>query len=282
MGGIGNFFTHLGSDLWDSIKIGGRDISTDIKQSIDYAPLFKIHLGPVTINVTHAIIAIVLTIIILAVLAIIFVGKPTERPNKRQALTEKLIDVILGLCRNSGLTEEQSLKLMPWALTIGLYIMVSNLIVVFHIKPASQNPVFPITLALFTMVFVIVTGIRFSGLKGFWYSLINPMPALLPFNLLDYIIKPVSLAFRLFGNIFGAYVLIEFVTLVVPLVLPQLLGLWFDIGDGIVQGIIFMFLTINYVGEIVEKCNDTKEKKMEKQRERLRLKRSKLSAKQGN
>ncbi len=87
---------------------------------------------------------------------------------------------------------------------------------------------------------------------------------MLPFKILDFFIKPVSLSLRLFGNVFGAYILMEFIYIVVPMILPGLLGLWFDIADGILQGIIFTYLSITYIGEVIESAHESKHHKKNK------------------
>jgi F-type H+-transporting ATPase subunit a len=102
------------------------------------------------------------------------------------------------------------------------------------------------------------------GLKGFWDSLIDPMPAMLPFKILDYLIKPLSLSMRLFGNIFGAFILMEFIYLVVPIIIPGILGIWFDIFDGILQAVIFTYLSTSYIGEILEGAEAAEEKRHER------------------
>ncbi len=261
---MGDFFQSLGQHLWDGIRIGGRDISSGIKEAISFEPKFYINLFGIQIPVTDAMISIVVTILILVILGFIFGRRPQIKPTKRQALMESIFEFVINLCKQNGMSQEQACTLLPWTLTLGLYIVVSNLVAILHVKPASKNPMFPISLAIFTLIFVLVMGIRFAGVKRFLYSLVDPMPAMLPFNLLDYIIKPVSLAFRLFGNIFGAYVLLEFISLIIPLILPNLFGLWFDIGDGIVQGVIFMFLSINYIGEIIEKGHAAEKRSAQK------------------
>ena len=65
-----------------------------------------------------------------------------------------------------------------------------------------------------------------------------------------------SLALRLFGNVFGAYILMEFIYIIIPVLIPGVVGLWFDLADGILQGAIFTYLTIMYIGEIVEGAHE--------------------------
>jgi F-type H+-transporting ATPase subunit a len=95
---------------------------------------------------------------------------------------------------------------------------------------------------------------------------------LLPFKILDFFIKPVSLSLRLFGNVFGAYILMEFIYIVVPMILPGLLGLWFDIADGILQGVIFSYLSITYIGEVIESAQESKHNKEEQAQAKAKAK----------
>ena len=56
----------------------------------------------------------------------------------------------------------------------------------------------------------------------------------------------------MFGNIFGSFILMEFIYIIVPAIVPGVVGLWFDLADGILQGVIFAYLTATYVGEVIE------------------------------
>ena len=85
-------------------------------------------------------------------------------------------------------------------------------------------------------------------LKGF----AKPIGLMAPMNVLELLIKPLSLCMRLFGNIFAAYVIMELVKMVVPVVLPAALCLYFDIFDGLLQAYVFVFLTSLYINEAVE------------------------------
>jgi F-type H+-transporting ATPase subunit a len=75
---------------------------------------------------------------------------------------------------------------------------------------------------------------------------------MLPFNILEYAIKPMSLCLRLFGNILGAFIIMELIDMFVPLFLPPIVGLYFDFFDGLIQTVVFTFLTTLYIAEAVE------------------------------
>ncbi|HNZ63189.1 MAG TPA: FoF1 ATP synthase subunit a [Bacillota bacterium] len=247
--------------LWEHLRPGGRDLGETIRSSINFAPRWYIRIGDWSIPVTGAMISLALSVVILIAMGFwLRRGIRKYRITGKQALAEKLYLTVIRLCESFGMNREQAETVLPWTLTLGLYIFFSNAVAVAELPASAVNPAVPFSLAIFALFLIIAMGLRLLGLKNFWYSLIDPIPGLLPFNLLDYLIKPVSLALRLFGNVFGAFILLGFVKTVMPLVLPSILGLWFDVADGVIQGVIFMYLTTSYIGEVVEKSNSTAER----------------------
>ena len=75
------------------------------------------------------------------------------------------------------------------------------------------------------------------------------MPLLIPINLLEGAIRPLALCMRLFGNILGAFIIMEMLKLLAPVVLPAVFSLYFDLFDGLIQTVVFVFLTTLFTGE---------------------------------
>ena len=71
-------------------------------------------------------------------------------------------------------------------------------------------------------------------------------------NILEVFIKPLSLCMRLFGNVLGAFVIMELLKLLVPVALPVPFSFYFDIFDGLIQAYVFVFLTSMYIKEAIE------------------------------
>lgn len=252
------FLTAFKEKFLEAIQIGdiGEEISTAILPKNQY-----ILLGNKNFLLPDAVLVTWIAVGILCLLFAWIARKRDRIPSGRQLISESLVNLLLSLCKNSGMTDKQAEQVTPFVGTVGLFIVACNLVTIFKIPPPAKNIAFPVALALTTMGYVIVTGIRFVGIKGFWASLLNPMPAMLPFRILDYLIKPVSLSLRLFGNVFGAFILMEFISIIIPAGVPGLFGLWFDIADGILQAIIFSYLTITYIGEIIEGAESAHENK---------------------
>lgn len=267
------FWEAFGKELADSF--GGKHIGEKIREGIlQWKGSFT--LGGQKILITDAV--IVMWIALLAgILVFGWLGAKRERiPSGRQAIMESLIGLLLGLCKDYGLNDEQAEKVVPMIGTIGITLIFCNTISFFHLPPPAKNIAFPFAMAIFAIVYVIFMSIRFVGLSGFGRSFVDPMPFMLPFKILDFFIKPISLALRLFGNVFGAFILMEFLGIVCPIILPGVFSLWFDLMDGILQAVVFAYLTTSYIGEVVESSHAVKERNAEK----AKLKAEKKAAKE--
>lgn len=107
-----------------------------------------------------------------------------------------------------------------------------------------------VALALLTSVFYFYAGLSKKGF-GYFKRYVSPLPILLPINILEDFTKPLSLSFRLFGNVLADELTIAVLTSLVPLVVPipiMLLGVF----AGTVQAIIFSTLAAAYIAEALE------------------------------
>jgi F-type H+-transporting ATPase subunit a len=252
----------IGNQFLEEIAVA--DIGEKIRQSIAYHEVFRLHIGSYSFSFSDTTVATWIAMVLI-IGFVVWIGRPRRQiPVGRQIISEGIVDLFISLCRHQGMSEKQAGIVAPFVGSMAVFICFTNLTSVFRIIPPARDPVFPITLALLTIIYVLITGIRLVGLKGFWGSLAYPKAALVPFRILDYLIKPISLSLRLFGNVFGAYILMEFIFIILPAILPGILGLWFDIADGILQAGVFSYLTLVYIGEIVEGAKHYEEKKMEK------------------
>ena len=57
-------------------------------------------------------------------------------------------------------------------------------------------------------------GIRQKGWKGYFKHFLEPFPVLLPLNILEELVKPITLALRLFGNIFAGGIMLALIGLI--------------------------------------------------------------------
>ena len=248
---------------------GIGDIGEEINHGILQVKQF-LKVGNLTITLTDAVIVMWIAVFLIILIFALMSRKSRVLPGTKQTVVEMLVGLIISSAMSFGMNRKEAEHIAPMIGTIGLTIAGCNVISVFKISPPAKNIAFPIGMAVFAIIYVIYVSIRFVGLKGFWKSLTEPMPAMLPFKILDMLIKPVSLALRLFGNVFGAFVFMEFLFIIVPAIVPGVFSLWFDIADGILQAVVFSYLTMSYIGEIVEVGHELKEhpEKFEKKKKK--------------
>ncbi|MCD8363275.1 MAG: F0F1 ATP synthase subunit A, partial [Lachnospiraceae bacterium] len=107
-------------------------------------------------------------------------------------------------------------------------------------------------LALMSIVLIQVAGIRKRGVKGWLKSFTEPVAIVTPINILELVIKPLSLCMRLFGNVLGAFVIMKLIEYVLPVGLPVVCSMYFDLFDGLIQAYVFVFLTGLFIKENIE------------------------------
>lgn len=195
-------------------------------------------------------------------------------PGRVQAVFEWGYDQLRGLIRTN--VSDDALFIIPLALTLFLFILVANWIEFFplaifpvlHGANADLNQ----TLAMALIVIAVVQwySVRVLGWRGYFRRFTKPfeMPlafriGFMPFNVLEEVVKPITLSLRLFGNIFAGAVMIALIAGFGELSLPFLgvvggtvlgtilLSIWkgFDVlFIGFIQAFIFMLLTVIYFG----------------------------------
>ena len=133
-----------------------------------------------------------------------------------------------------------------------LYIGCSNIVGLFGLTPPTKDLNVTAGLAIMSIVLVEAAGIKAKGAGGWIKGFAQPMAFMTPLNVLEIVIKPLSLCMRLFGNVLGSFVIMELIKMVVPVFVPLAFSFYFDIFDGLLQAYVFVFLTSLYIQEVTE------------------------------
>jgi len=195
----------------------------------------------------------VITWVIMAVLVIlckIFVRNLKTVPTGAQLLIEMLITWLNNFFVD--IMGQKGKKYLPFLETLIIYIGVSNVIGLFGLRPPTKDLNVTAGLAIMSIIYIQYCGIKEKGVKRWLRSFKEPMSLLLPINIMELIIKPLSLCMRLFGNVLGAFVIMELVKLCIPVGVPLILSLYFDVFDGLIQAYVYVFLTSLFMAEAME------------------------------
>jgi F-type H+-transporting ATPase subunit a len=197
---------------------------------------------------------------LIAVLSLTANRNLKETPEGLQNLTEYVTDFIRDIAKTQ-IGEHDYLSWVPFIGTIFLFIFVSNwsgaLLPWRVIEIPNGELVAPtndinttVSLALLTSVAYFYGGLSKKGL-GYFKRYVAPTPIRLPINVLEDFTKPLSLSFRLFGNVLADELVVAVIVTLVPLVVPiplRLLGLF----TSAIQALVFATLAGAYIGEAVE------------------------------
>lgn len=190
--------------------------------------------------------------LVLMVLTLIFVRNLKVVPtSKVQIVVEMLVQFINNFF--TDILGEKGKAYIPYLGTVLIYIVVANISGIFGVVPPTKDLNVTAALAIMSILLIEFSGIREKGVKGWLKSFMEPMPVLLPLNILEVGIRPLSLCMRLFGNVLGADLVMLMIKFVMPAVIPMVFSMYFDFFDGAIQAYVFVFLTSLFMSEKMEK-----------------------------
>ena len=195
--------------------------------------------------------SVVVTWIVMAVLVIAALlltrNLSVRNPGKVQIALESAVQFLNGFVKTNIGSHWRPFA--PYLGTVALYIGFANIIGIFGLKQPTKDISVTTALALMSMLLIYGSQFRYNGLLGGLKKFAAPMPLLLPINLMEVIIRPLALCMRLFGNVLGAFIIMEMLKFVVPVFLPAVFSIYFDLFDGLIQMVVFVFLTTLFTGE---------------------------------
>lgn len=220
----------------------------------------EMEIGGAALRISETTVAIWIVAAVLIALCVMVRAKlknwdPAKKPEGFQNFMEMCVDGFMGFFK--GTANAGMAFLTPWFFTLFTFLLFSNIIGAFGVRPATADwgLTFPLALVSFCLI-------QFSGLyarpkaylKGIF---LEPSPFTAPFfaplNIIGELVRPVALSFRLFGNILGGMILMTLLydlVLAVPALvwLPTPLHMYLDLAVGLLQAFIFTVLSIAFVG----------------------------------
>jgi F-type H+-transporting ATPase subunit a len=210
----------------------------------------------------HGQVFIVTWLVVTALLSFAFIGTRNlkQAPQGIQNFMEYVYEFLQDIAKNQ-IGEEDYRPWVPYIATVFLFIFGSNwagalipwkLIQLPEGELAAPTNDINVTvaLALLTSLTYFYAGLSKKGIRYF-AKYVQPTPILLPINILEDFTKPLSLSFRLFGNVLADELVVSVFALLVPILIPlpvMTLGLF----ASSVQALIFSTLSAAYIGEALE------------------------------
>lgn len=216
------------------------------------------HVFGLTWNVDTILSTLIAGVIIIILGYLLRRRSSTRRPTKLQIgfelMTKYVEDQVEG---SMGI--KTAPFVVPLALTIFVFLLIANLIALIptghhpeYAPPPASDVNLTYALALIVIVSMHFVGVRRKGWRGYYGHMFRKPYALVPLNIVEEIMKPVTLSLRLFGNIFAGTIMVALIAAMPAFVLwlPNILWKLFDAGIGIIQAFIFALLTILYFSSV--------------------------------
>ena len=204
--------------------------------------------------VTWLVIAIILTI------AVLGTQKLEQVPKGLQNFVESVFEYVAGIAKDQ-LGEYEYRPWVPLVGTLFLFVFVANWLGALvpwklitlpegELAAPTNDINTTVALALIVSISYFYAGFKAKGL-GFFARYISPTPIFLPLNILEDFTKPLSLSFRLFGNVLADEIVVAVLCFLVPVFVPlpvMVLGIF----ASSVQALVFSTLTAAYICESIE------------------------------
>jgi F-type H+-transporting ATPase subunit a len=215
-----------------------------------------IHVGGLTIDLdivwTTAAAAVIVLILGFAMVRKVTSGVPGKLQLFWETITEQVADLADSAIGSQGR------RFVGLGVAVGVFILVCNWIAFIPsgdpgwFPPPTSDVNLPLAMAVTVIALVHYNSIRARGFKGYIKHYFTPYPFLAPINVIEEITKPITMTFRLFGNIFSGVLMISVIVTLIPPYLSWIgLVVWKPFDElfiGAIQAFIFALLTIMYLG----------------------------------
>ncbi|MGI6554937.1 MAG: F0F1 ATP synthase subunit A [Bacillota bacterium] len=221
---------------------------------MEHAAGYLFHIGP--LGVTSHVTTMWGIMAVIAIISFVATRNMQRQPSGVQNIVEMVVEALLNFFGDI-LGEKKARKFLPFLATLFLFILFSNYSGLLpgagHITGlAAPSSTWSVTAGLAICVFFATHfyGVRAHGIRYF-KSFTQPIIFLLPLNIVEQFVRPLSLSLRLFGNIYGEEMTLAVLLSLVPYFVPitmMALSLLF----GLIQAVVFTLLASIYFLEAVE------------------------------
>lgn len=194
-------------------------------------------------------------IVVILGLFFFFMGRnlkvtPTSR---RQVISEYIVGTFTGQVNDTMGPRYKAFA--PYIGGLFCFILLGCLMGIFGLRNPCSDISVTGSWALITFFLVLINKLKTGGVKGYLKSFFDPMPFMLPFNIIGDFANPLAQALRLFGNNISGVVIggIVYFALggvaagLASIGIPAVLSLYFDLFSAFIQSYIFITLTMSYV-----------------------------------
>ena len=184
----------------------------EIQKVVDLPSFTLPGVGAIDMSITNSTVAMLAAATLVVLFFAVTTAKAAVVPGRLQVIGEGVFsyidDLVVGIIGNEGR------KFFPYIFTLFVFILAMNMLGLFLVFTATSQLAVTASLAVMTILIVIIYGVMRNGANMYklfvpsgvpWYMLI----LVTPIEILSFLLRPVTLALRLFGNMLGGHVALK-------------------------------------------------------------------------
>jgi F-type H+-transporting ATPase subunit a len=193
-------------------------------------------------------------LIIIAIIVRVKVRSFNEIPKGFQNAIETIVEFFDNYLRSN--VGEKLMFLGNWFFTVFAFVLISNISgIIPGMRPPTADWSFTVALAMVTFALTHIMGVKYRK-REYLMSFFKPMFLFFPINLIGELARPISISFRLFGNMLAGLIMMSLLYSIAPMlarfVFPAALHVYFDLFSGLLQAYIFVTLSLSFISSSTE------------------------------
>jgi F-type H+-transporting ATPase subunit a len=249
----------LGSDLFLAKKLIGIDWSTastalgshDLDVEVKVYKVFNIF--GIDVWLTQTVVTTWIFMLVILIAAIILRSKMknyTDKPTGSQNVVELCIESMTSFVATA--MGEKHTNFANWFFGVFVFVLMSNLAGLLGFRSPTGDFCTTFAIAFATFLMIHYMGIK-TGKGSYFKAYFEPIWVMFPMNVISELAKPISLSFRLFGNIFGGSIIMGLIYSLAPVYfrfgIPGVLHIYFDVFAGCIQTVIICMLSMIFISD---------------------------------
>lgn len=191
-------------------------------EQFEIVPIFPLRFGDIDVSFSNSALWMVISVLVVSIFFFLATQKRTLIPGRSQSVAEIMHQFIFDLVHETIGAEGR--KFFPYVFTLFIYILFANFLGMLptipglphelHTFTTTSHLVVTLSLSMLTITIVLVYGLWKNGFK--FFKLFAPsglpiwlMPILVPIEVISFLSRPISLAVRLFANMFAGHMILK-------------------------------------------------------------------------
>ena len=215
------------------------------------------------VHITESVCWAVIVAIFMIIFAIVATRKLSRDPKGVQAICELIVETVYNFVRNT--MGKHNLAFAPYIGTLFFFLIICNALGMIGQRAATADVNFAFAMGILVFVLIQYNSIKSKGIKGYLTHFAEPFPFMVPIKIIEEIVFPVSLSFRLFGNILAGYIILELYMGLMhsisekfhaplpffQIVTPLPVNAFFDLFEPFLQAFVFTMLTMSFIAKAI-------------------------------